>query len=130
MVIDSSAIFAILLNEPERMVFLDRIMSAKSASLSAVTLLECRIVALRRTGLDWDAELSGLLQRLPLGVIAFDNEQSVLAAEAFRVFGKGRHKASLNFGDCISYALAKVRGEPLLYKGDDFANTDIVSALA
>jgi len=130
MVVDSSAIFAILLNEAERTLFLDTIMSAKSAALSAVTLLECRIVALRRTGLDWDAELSGLLQRLPLGVIAFDNEQSVLAAEAFRVFGKGRHKASLNFGDCISYALAKVRGEPLLYKGDDFANTDIVSALA
>lgn len=128
MVVDSSAIFAILLNEPERAVFLDRIMSAPSASLSAVTLLECRIVALRRTGRDWDAELSSLLQRLPMRVIPFDSEQSVLAADAFRLFGKGRHKASLNFGDCISYALAKSRDEGLLYKGADFAETDIASA--
>ncbi|GAA0552982.1 ribonuclease VapC [Rhizomicrobium palustre] len=130
MVVDSSAIFAILLNEPERSLFLDAILSAKSASLSAVTLLECRIVALRRTGRDWDTELSGLLQRLPLTIIPFDDKQSVLAAEAFRAFGKSRHKAALNFGDCISYALAKSRGEPLLYKGTDFAETDIASALA
>ncbi len=129
MVIDSSAIFAIVLNEPERQRFIDGILNAESASISAATLLECKIVALRRIAGDWESRLSIVLELLPLAVIPFNEEQAMLAAEAYRAFGKGRHLAGLNFGDTISYALAKYLGEPLLYKGDDFAKTDIVSAL-
>lgn len=129
MVVDSSAISAILLNEPERPQFLSAIVSAEKALLSAVTLLECRIVALRRTGHDWQNELSALFERLPLTVVPFDRDQADLASSAYRAFGRGRSPAALNFGDCVSYALAKSTGEPLLYKGKDFAQTDIVSAL-
>ena len=130
MVIDSSAIFAIVLNEPERQPFLQHISRAKVTFISAATLLECKIVALRKIGADWEGELDALLERLPLAVIPFDEDQALLAADAFRAFGKGRHRAALNFGDSISYALAKHLGEPLLFKGGDFAHTDIVSALS
>jgi ribonuclease VapC len=130
MVIDSSAIFAIVLNEPERQPFLLHISRAEIAFISAATLLECKIVALRKMGADWEGELVAVLERLPLAVIPFDVVQAQLAAAAFRAFGKGRHPAALNIGDCISYVLAKHLGEPLLFKGGDFAHTDIVSALS
>jgi Uncharacterized protein conserved in bacteria len=130
MVIDSSAIYAIVLNEAERQIFVDCILQAETAAISAATLLECKIVALHKIGGDWESELLTLLRRLPLAIVPFDEFQAGVAAEAYRAFGKGRHQAALNFGDCISYALAKSRNEPLLYKGNDFARTDIVSALA
>ncbi len=130
MVIDSSAIFAIVQNEPERELFLNRIIGAEAVAMSAATLLECRIVALRKVGDDLDNRLSALLQRFPLSIIPFDESQAILASAAYRMFGRGQHRAGLNFGDCVSYALAKSRGETLLYKGRDFTRTDIVSALA
>lgn len=130
MVVDSSAIFAIVLNEPERGRFIDAILNAENAFISAATLLECKIVALRRIGGDWESQLSTVLNQLPFSVIPFDEDQALLATEAYRAFGKGQHHAGLNFGDSISYALAKHLGEPLLYKGADFSETDIVSALA
>jgi ribonuclease VapC len=130
MVIDSSAIYAIVLNEPERQRFIDCILQTETIAISAATLLECKIVALHKISGNWESDLLAVLERLPLAIIPFDEPQASLAAEAYRAFGKGRHQAALNFGDCISYALAKIRNEPLLYKGDDFTRTDIVSALA
>lgn len=130
MVIDSSAVHAIVLNEPERQRFIDCFLHVETAAISAATVLECKIVALHKLGGESEDELLAILRRLPLIIVPFDVHQAEIAADAYRAFGKGRHRASLNFGDCISYALAKTRNEPLLYKGNDFAETDIVSALA
>jgi ribonuclease VapC len=129
MVVDSSALFAITFNEPERLEFIELILSAAEPAISASTLLECRLVALRRAGADWDSRLLTVMQRLQLRVVAFDEPQAAIAAEAFRLYGKGRHPAALNFGDCFSYALAKAVNEPLLYKGEDFRKTDLRSVL-
>jgi ribonuclease VapC len=129
MVVDSSAIFAILFNEPEREPFLDAILNANAAAIGAPTLLECKIVALRRAGAGWNRKLVLLLEKLPLSVVPFDADHERIATRAFELYGKGRDNAGLNFGDCLCYAVAKRRNEPLLYKGGDFARTDMVSAL-
>jgi ribonuclease VapC len=85
-------------------------------------------VAIRRRRPDPIAALDILTTRLRLVVIPVDHEQALLARDGFRRFGKGRHPAGLNFGDCFSYALAKQRGEPLLFKGNDFSQTDVLVA--
>ena len=90
MVVDSSAIFAIVLNEPERQQFLDHILRARTATISAATLLECKIVALRKIDVDWERDLLALLERLSLEVASFDADQAQFAAEAYRAFGRGR----------------------------------------
>jgi ribonuclease VapC len=128
-VVDSSAIFAIAFNEPERRAFVDLLAEAPTRVIGAPTLLECRIVALRRKGDDWSSKLDQLLHWLDLTVIPFEVAHEALAAQAFRKFGKGIDKAGLNFGDCLAYAIAKARNEPLLFKGDDFRRTDIVAVV-
>ena len=129
MVIDSSAIFAIVLQEPEREAFLDAILNSNDAVIGAPTLFECRVVALRRGSDILVAQLQGVLDRLAMRVEAFEQQHERIAAEAYRRYGKGIDRAGLNFGDCFSYAIAKARNEPLLFKGNDFRLTDISPAL-
>jgi ribonuclease VapC len=96
--------------------------------LSAVSLVEVSMVVMRLRAPDPVAALDNLIDKLGIEIVPVDRGQAFLAREAFRRFGKGRHPAALNFGDCFAYALAKQAGEPLLYKGNDFSETDILSA--
>ena len=128
MVIDSSALMAIFLNEPDASIYASAIVNDLRRLISAATLAEVSIVAIRRRRPDPIAALDILPTRLRLVVIPVDHEQALLARDGFRRFGKGRHPAGLNFGDCFSYALAKQRGEPLLFKGNDFSQTDVLVA--
>ncbi len=125
MVIDSSAILAIFLEESDASIYASAILNDVRRLVSAATLAEASIVAIRRREPDPIAALDILMTRLRLVVIPVDHEQALLARDGFRRFGKGRHPAGLNFGDCFSYALAKQRGEPLLFKGVDFSQTDV-----
>jgi ribonuclease VapC len=128
MVIDSSALMAIFLNEPDASIYASAILNDRIRLISAATLAEASIVAIRRRRPDPIAALDILTTRLRLVVLPVDHEQALLARDGFRRFGKGRHPAGLNFGDCFSYALAKQRGEPLLFKGNDFSQTDVLVA--
>lgn len=128
-VIDTSAMIAILRKEPERDLFADLIGEADAAFFSAVGYLEASMVLVGRGRRRRAAELDNLMDELAVELVAFDEQQAKISQDAFIRFGKGRHPAGLNFGDCISYALARSRGLPLLYKGDDFAKTDIASAM-
>ena|SRR5436309_10791858 len=125
MVIDSSALLAILNDEPERRAFNEAIESAESRAMSAATLVEVSIVIESRFGAEGLRDLDLFIERAGIEVQALDREQAYIARRAFSRFGKGRHAAGLNYGDCFSYALAVVRGEPLLYKGEDFGQTDV-----
>jgi ribonuclease VapC len=125
MVIDSSAVVAILLREPEADAFKRAILSAPVRLVSAVTKLEISMVAIGRSDPGAATDVDNLLSDLLVRVVAFDEQQADLAREAFARYGKGRHKAGLNFGDCAAYALAVMEAEPLLFKGTDFAGTDV-----
>jgi ribonuclease VapC len=130
MVVDTSAIVAALVGEPEADRLRDRLKRAEECRISALTLLETRIVLLRRFDAAVTAEFENLVRRRPLQVAAFDDDQAALATDAYRRFGKGGgHPAQLNLADCAAYALARSLGMPLLYKGEDFARTDIEPAL-
>jgi ribonuclease VapC len=125
MVIDTSALLAILLNEPERSNFIRRIASEQVRVISAASVIEAgmRLHALKGPLAVGQMEL--FLQRSGVEIAPLDAFQVPLALRAFERYGKGRHPAGLNFGDCLSYALAKMRGDVLLFKGDDFAKTDL-----
>ena len=125
MVIDTSAVLAILQDEPERRAFNEAIEAADSRSLSVASFVEASIVIEARFGAEGVRHLDRFLDRAGVNLVAVDVEQGRLAREAFSRFGEGRHAAGLNFGDCSSYALAQVLGEPLLYKGEDFSQTDV-----
>jgi len=128
MVVDSSALVAIFLREPERLIFEDLILRAPFVVMSAVALLETHIVLTSKRR-DFDgAHLDDALLPLRAEVRPFDFRQAALAREAFTRYGRGRHAAGLNFGDCCTYALAKARDDVLLFKGEDFSKTDIVPA--
>ena len=129
MVLDTSAIMSILRQENDAAQIAACVARASSVCISAVTRLEAFTVAMAR-GEIGSQKLAELLGQLSPQVIAFDEVQSSLAVTAVKAFGKGHHPARLNFGDCCAYALAKSLNLPLLYKGNDFAQTDIVSALA
>lgn len=129
MVIDTSAVLAILLDEPERRAFNVAIEAADSRSMSVATLVEVSIVVESRFGVEGLRDLDLLVERAGIELAVVDLDQGAIARRAFSRFGKGRHPAGLNFGDCFAYALAIVRGEPLLYKGEDFAQTDITPCL-
>jgi ribonuclease VapC len=124
MIIDTSALLAILQDEPERRMFNEAMEMADSRRVSAATFVEASIVIESRFGAEGLRALDRFLERGDIEVMPVDVEQARYAREAFMRFGKGRHPAGLNFGDCFSYALAKVLSEPLLFKGDDFALTD------
>ena len=125
MTIDTSAIIAILRDEPERTEFVTLIEKAPRRLISAVSVLEATMVLEGRKSEDAGYMLDMFLRKASIKTIAFDEEQLTLARMAFRRFGKGRHSAGLNFGDCASYALAQWSAEPLLFKGTDFAATDV-----
>ena len=125
MTLDTSAVLAVLQDEAERAEFVSLIEQSPRRLISAVSVLEAAMVLEGRRGADAGTDLDLFLQRASIETVAFDEEQLLLARTAFRRFGKGRHAAGLNFGDCASYALAQWSGEPLLFKGNDFAATDI-----
>ena len=126
MVIDTSAILAILQSEPEQEVFVRAIESTGNRNLSIVSFVEISIVTLARRGNEGVRNLDLFLAKAQIDVQPVDSEQGYIARKAFREFGKGRHPAQLNFGDCFSYALARSLEQPLLFKGDDFTKTDVV----
>lgn len=126
MIIDTSALIAILRQEPEAAAFTDALLRSAENRISAATLLEAQLVALGYGGLK---ELTALLQEIGAEIVPFDERQAELALDGFRRFGKGRHPASLNYGDCFAYALARALDEPLLFKGRDFSKTDVEQAI-
>lgn len=128
MVVDTSALIAILSREPEAEDYRRRLDEASDRLISTATLLEASMVVLSRHGDAGLGLLRSLMTELDLQPVAFTADQAEAAVDAFRQFGKGRHPAGLNFGDCFAYALAKVMDRPLLFKGDDFARTDVVTA--
>jgi ribonuclease VapC len=125
MVLDTSAVLAILQNEPERRKFNEAIDAAETRSLSTASFVECSMIVESRYGADGVRDLDLLIAKAQISLVAVDEEQANLARRAFRKYGKGRHPASLNFGDCFSYALSKALQEPLLFKGNDFSQTDV-----
>jgi len=124
-ILDSSALIAIALDEPEREMLVAKIDAAHSVAVDAPTLVETGIVLSARTGLDVSAVLMELLSAADAVVIEFGQRHWRVALTAWEQFGKGRHPAALNFGDCLTYATARVAGERLLAKGDDFTQTDL-----
>lgn len=125
MVIDTSAVIAILLAEPPAPQLARALEAGAPRLLSAATLLEASIVIETRKGEAGGRELDLLIYRAALEIVAVDGDQAEIARTAWRRFGKGRHRAGLNYGDCFAYALAKSRALPLLFCGDDFVYTDL-----
>jgi ribonuclease VapC len=128
-VIDTSAIVSLLCNETDAELYEAAIAGAEESCISAASALECTFVLEGRYGDVGSQKLNQLFVEQGIAVIAFDEEQLLLARAAFRRFGRGRHPARLNFGDCFAYGLAKQLAVPLLFKGEDFRQTDIESAL-
>jgi ribonuclease VapC len=129
-VIDTSAVLAILQDEPERRAFNEAIEVAERRVMSTATLVETSIVIEARYGADGLRDLDLFVAKADIELVPVDVEQAHAARRAFTDFGRGRHPAGLNYGDCFAYALAKVLQAPLLYKGTDFAATDVGSASA
>lgn len=127
MVIDTSAIVAVLFDEPERHLFNRLIAEDPKRLLSSGTYLEAGIVVEAGAGEPGGRELDLYLQKAGADVVPFDADQADVARRAFRRFGKGNHPAALNYGDCFAYALSTLSGEPLLFKGEDFSETDITA---
>jgi ribonuclease VapC len=127
MVIDASALLAILQDEPERRSFNEAIEAAASRSISTATFVEASIVIEARYGAEGVRDFDALIAKAGIELVPVDAEQAHIARAAFSQFGRGRHPAGLNYGDCFSYALAKALGEPLLFKGADFSQTDVAA---
>jgi ribonuclease VapC len=125
MVIDTSALIAILFDEPDGILFERAIRTSNSRLVSAVTKLEAGMVVAGQRKRAGAGDLDRLLTAIGATIIPFDEHQADLAREAFARYGKGRHKDGLNFGDCAAYALAIAEAEPLLFKGTDFVATDV-----
>jgi ribonuclease VapC len=127
-VIDSSALLSIVLGEPDAEAFARRLVEPGRKVVSAVTLFEAAVAAERRGGLEARDRLDRLVTRINPEIVAFDGQLLGWARDAFRRFGKGRHPAALNLGDCIAYATARHSVLPMLFKGADFSQTDVGSA--
>ena len=128
MIVDTSALIAILLDEPDAEILSTAIAASSPRIISAVSVLEASIVIESKKGEAGLALLDELLILAQFEIVAFDDTQQRVARAAYRRYGKGRHPAGLNFGDCCTYALASVREEALLFKGNDFNQTDIALA--
>lgn len=126
MVVDTSALLAIAWDEPERWQFIATIERDPTRLISAASVLEAGIIVECRAGLEAGDDLDQLIVQLGLEIEPVTAAQACIARSAYRSYGKGRHPAALNFGDCFVYALAKDTGESLLFKGNDFSQTDIV----
>ena len=129
MVLDTSAIIAILRNEPERALFSDAIIDAPIVRISTATFIEAGAVTLRKLGEEAVPDLDRFVREMNLRVEPQSAAEVGIARGAYHRFGKGRHLAKLNLGDTFSYALAMHLGEPLLFKGNDFAQTDVTPAV-
>jgi ribonuclease VapC len=129
MILDTSAVFAILAEEPDAELYIQALSRERVSRISTGNFLELSIVIEGQFGLEVGRQCDALLHRAGVVIEPFTLEQAQAARQAFRDFGKGRHPASLNFGDCFAYSLAKITGEPLLFKGEDFSKTDIASVL-
>lgn len=125
MVIDTSALLAILFSEPEAPALIRAIAQDGTRLMSAGSVLEAGIIAQARKGDAGGHALDLMVVKLGIDIVAMTPHHADIARRAFRLFGKGQAKAGLNYGDCIAYALARDTGEPLLFKGDDFRQTDI-----
>lgn len=125
MIIDSSALVAIVLEEPEKAQFLSAVEKASINLVAAPNLVETNLVLLGRGGELLSTILENFMAEAGIQTLSFTADHALAAREAFLRFGKGRHKAGLNFGDCMAYATAKVERMPLLFKGADFALTDV-----
>lgn len=125
MILDSSAVIAILLKERGHERLIDRLATSEQVSIGAPTVLETAMVLCSRLGHAGKTLLARFLQEAEIEVLDFTAEHWTAAADAFIAYGKGRHRAGLNLGDCMTYAVAKLAGEPLLCLGDDFSATDL-----
>jgi ribonuclease VapC len=130
MIVDSSAILAILFAESDAETYARAIAEADSCRISAATFVEVAIVVEAQTKDSGSRQFDAFMRRAGIRIEAVTEEQAHIARQAYTDFGKGRHAAGLNSGDCFSYALARATGEPLLFKGDDFGQTDITPALS
>jgi ribonuclease VapC len=129
MILDSSPLIAILAGEPDAELYIQAISRTPRCRISAGTFIELSIVIESQFPVEVLRQCDALFRRVRIVIEPVTVEQAHLARQAFHDFGKGRHPAGLNFGDCFAYALAKDTGEPLLFKGNDFGQTDVVSAL-
>lgn len=129
MVVDSSVLIAILLNEDDAAQYAQKLLDTDQIYISAVSIVEASMVIEYKKGEAGANKFDELLQLIEPIIIAFDKQQAQLARIAWRKYGKGRHPAKLNFGDCCSYAAAQQNNFPLLFKGNDFSQTDMQSAL-
>jgi ribonuclease VapC len=129
MVVDTSALMSLLLGEADAQDYARALHAADRLSIAAPTWLECAMVITSRRGVQGHDIFVELMNTLAVEVVPFDAALAQLAYAAWSRYGKGRHPAGLNMGDCYSYALARQRGEPLLFKGEDFSQTDIQGAI-
>jgi len=129
MVLDSSAVIALLLDEPDADAMRLAIADSATRLMSAATLVEASLVIENRSGEAGGRELDLLISRLGIVIVPVDAEQAAEARRAWRRYGRGRHAAGLNYGDLFSYALTRTTGEPLLFKGGDFTKTDVARVL-
>jgi ribonuclease VapC len=129
MIVDTSAVIAVLFNEDDAANYSRAISEAESRRMSAANFLEAAIVVEAQTRHGGSRQFDAFIRRAAIVIEPVTEEQAHVARQAYIDFGKGRHRAALNFGDCFAYALAKVTGEPLLYKGEDFRRTDIMPVL-
>ena len=128
MIVDSSAVLAVILREPDHEAVLDKLVAAGAIGIGAPTLAETSIVLAARLPGDPRTLLGRLIQVLSMEVVPFTEAHWSVALDAYQRFGKGRHRAGLNFGDCLAYATARLARQPLLCCGDDFGKTDIALA--
>ena len=125
MVIDTSAFIAILQAEPKRQTYIEAISSVNYRNMSAVSFVETSLVLVSRFGAKAMQEIDNFIGKAQIRIRSVDENQALIARKAFLEFGKGRHPAQLNFGDCFAYALAKGLDQPLLFKGESFSKTDV-----
>lgn len=128
MTVDSSALIAVLFSEPGYLDLVDTMLQADAVRVGAPTLVETGMVLAGRRGTPSGRELDDLVRELGITVVPFGEAEWQAALQAYARFGRGRHKAALNFGDCLAYATAAVAGDTLLFVGDDFPRTDIPAA--
>lgn len=129
MIVDTSAVIAILFREPDAQVYAGAISNAQHCKISAANFLEASIVVEMQAGTNGGRQFDAFMQQSGMVIEAVTEEHARLARQAYLDFGKGRHPAGLNFGDCFSYALSRTSDEPLLFKGEDFSKTDIIAAV-
>jgi ribonuclease VapC len=127
-IVDTSALLAIFFDEPDRDEFLQKIGASEIVGVGAPTLAETAMVVGTRLGDEGPRQLAQIVERADLIVVPFDGPHWQVAAAAWLRFGRGRHEAALNLGDCLTYATARLAGRPLLFKGDDFSRTDLALA--